>query len=164
MAGTPQRIALLAGLLGLAATVQAGTLRTRFTRFVLHDLPVGRWTRVLTKGGGRYALENTSEQNLKVEIQAVKPFLDAGRLRPYEPVPDQAWVRLKPSHLTLAPGETAEVEIEIHVPSDAAWAGRRYEAWIQARTVGGQFRVGLLTKLRFNTVPASAPGERGDDE
>jgi len=147
----------MAGLL-LALTAcgpaYGGSLRTRFTTVTLKDLPIGKWTRIELADGTRYAIENATDRTVRVGIEAIRPFDKDKKASPYRCIPDLSWVKVKPATLTLKPGQTGTADVAISVPDKPEYAARKYRFWIRAKTLDGQFAVGLLTRVRFNTVPA----------
>jgi hypothetical protein len=148
-------IFLITGLSFLSVCT-AGTLETQFTSVVVKDVPIGRWTRVVLADGRRYSLSNKSDRTVEAEVKAIKPFGEKDKLKWATPIPDISWVVIEPALLKVEPGVTREADVKISVPNDPAFAGRHYEVWLLAETVGGQFGVGLITRIRFNTVLAPA--------
>lgn len=130
----------------------AGSLETRFTTVTLTDMPLGHWTRVELADGTRYSVKNTSDKTVEVVLVAAKPFAKGRKLKPYTAVPDASWLTVKPTTLKLGPGKSEKAEVTLKVPNKPEFANRKYEIWLIAKTTGGQFGVGLVTRIRFNTV------------
>ena len=145
---------LLLGLLCLGLPAGAGSLQTRFTTVTVHDLPIGRWTRVELAGGEPYSVENTSPQKVRVALTSVRPFEKKSVGRGYRLIPDPGWITVKPVVLDIEPGSSGHAEVRLTVPDDPAYAGKKYEGWLLAKGAGPQFQVGLITRIRFNTVDA----------
>ena len=157
MTGGTYRLVAALVLLLAAGPATAGSLTTRFTTLNVKDIPVGHWTEVALPGGERYSVTNDSDRDITLALRPSKPFGKRGRSRRHTPIPDVGWVTVEPERLELGPHESGQARIAIRVPDDPAYAGRRYEVWIVAKSVGGQFAVGLATRIRFNTVDAPAP-------
>jgi hypothetical protein len=153
----------IAGL-SLLSMCAAGTLETQFTSVVIKDVPIGRWTRVELDNGRRYSLSNKSDQTVEATVKPIKPFGERKKLKWATPVPDLSWVKVEPDLLKLGPGVTGEADVKIAVPKDPAFAGKQYEVWLLAETVGGQFGVGLITRVRFNTVLVPPATKETDTE
>ena len=134
-----------------AQAAGGGSLQTSFTTVTIRNVPIGSWTRLQLPDGARYSVENTSAQALLVRLKAVPPFAEPGRRR-WEPIPDPGWVRIRPEVIEVGAGEKGEADVQVHVPADAGYANRQYEVWLLARAEGGQVGVGLVTRIRFNTV------------
>ena len=152
---------LLPGLLCLCSPIFAGTLQTRFTTVEVHDLPVGFWTRVELEGGEQYTVENTSTQKVKVTLKPSKPFEPSAVGRGYRMIPDPSWITVEPTVIEVGPKSSGSAEVRIAVPCDPQYAGKRYEGWLVATGIGPQFHVGLITRIRFNTIvkPDEPPQE-----
>ena len=162
-------VVALGCLLWAVTTHAGGSLRTPFTTVNLHDLPVGRWTRIELADGTRYSVENATDRTLRIGVEAIRPF-DAGDKKKHAThavVPDLSWVKVTPSTLTLKPGETGVADVVISVPDKPEFADRKYRFWVRAKTLDGQFAVGLLTRVHFNTVaapPQPAPENKAPAE
>lgn len=143
---------LLTGVACLCLPARAGRLQTRFTTVTVHDLPVGFWTRVELEDGEPYTVENTSTQKVRVNLKASRPFEAKAVGSGYRMIPDAAWITVEPAMLDIEPQSSAGAEVRITVPDDPKYAGQRYEGWLVATGVGPQFQVGLITRIRFNTV------------
>jgi hypothetical protein len=150
-----------------AAAASAGSLETPFTSVVVRDLPVGRRTRVAGADGKSYTIRNNSDQTVEVRLTATKPFQMEGKQRTHEDIPDPSWLAIAPASLTLKPGEEGAAELILGVPDDPQYANRRYEVWLLAQTENGQMALGLISRIKFNTVkrppPPATSGSRGTD-
>jgi hypothetical protein len=153
-------------LLCLGSSVGAGTLQTRFSTVTVHDLPIGRWTRVELAGGVPYTVENTSNRKVTVTLTPGRPFEPKSVGRGYEMIPDPKWITVKPAVLKLEPHSSGTAEVRLTIPDDPKYAGKRYEVWLMAKGAGPQFQVGLITRIRFNIVaePTDRPPSKTDEK
>ena len=139
-------------LAGWTTVVSAGSLQTPFTKVRVRDVPVGRWTRVQLADGRDYTVRNSSDRTVEIRLRAAKPFDKPKGANVLASIPNPAWVTVKPVQFPLKPGATGTAEVRIVVPDQPEYAGKTYEVWLVAETVGGQFGVGLITRIQFNTV------------
>jgi hypothetical protein len=152
---------LASGLWLLTPLSHGGSIETPFTIVHVKDLPVGRRTRVQLASGERYSVVNKSALDVELTLKGVIPYDKRSRRNRWQPVPDPSWLSVTPAELTLAPGESGEADVTLAVPDDPKLSGKRYEVWLLAETTGGQFGVGLVTRIKFNTVPAPAETPHG---
>jgi hypothetical protein len=157
------RYSLLVGLslVVLSWYAVAGTLETKFTVVVAKDLPIGHRAPLLGSDGRQYAIRNNSDQTVEVRFTALKPFQQIGQKRAYADIPDPSWLTIEPLSLTLGPREEGRIELHLAVPDDKRYANRKYEVWLLAQAQGGNLGVGLITRIKFNTLehPITSPAE-----
>lgn len=135
------------------APLLGGSLQTSFTTVRLRDLLVGHWTKLELPGGEGYSIENTSDRPVTLAIGAAKPKQWKDELPPScKAIPDTSWIQIKPARLVVGKYGTGRADVSIHVPADEQYANQKYEFWLIAKAVDGQFGVGLITRVRFNTV------------
>lgn len=157
------------GVLLAAMCAVAGTLETEFTSAVVKDLPIGYRTPLKGPDGKQYTIRNNSDQPVEVQLSALKPFQQEGLKRAHADIPDTSWLTINPASITLPAGKEGKVELHLAVPDDKQYANQKYEVWLLAQAKGGQLGIGLITRIKFNTVEkpvvpptaVAAPGNTG---
>lgn len=131
-------------------------METRFTTVVLEDVPLGAPVAVCLPDGSYYSVRNASERPLTVRFTAVRPEYcepTTNGIR-YLPIPTVEWVRIAPPVVTVPPNGEGETLVTVTVSNVPAFLGQHYEFWLRAEVYQGQAGVGLVTRVRFNTVAA----------
>jgi len=133
-------------------------LSTTFVGVVMSTVPVGEKVQVEHPDGRGLEVTNTGTSPLRVRARIRVPIPE--RLRPGAiAIPDREWLQVWPRETVIEPGETFVFDLKLTVPNDRQYVGKTYQAmiWIrgvsmeaQGLPVGG----GLMTRLRFTTVPA----------
>ena len=140
-------------LMLLAATSSAGTLETDFSSAVVRDLPIGGRTELRGPGDEPYTLLNNSDQAVKIQFSIVRPFAKgAKRKDDRKTAADNTWISVEPKEIVIEPHGKSKAKLTLAVPNDKRYANGEYELWLLAKAVGGQLGLGLITRIKFNTV------------
>ena len=116
---------------------------------------------IAAHAGGSYALppvyvQNTGTQAETVTVQVMRLSKGTGRVVP------PSWVRATGPGLQLAPGQSAEIPLELAVPGGAQAGPYLSDVVVSgsAATSAGRanFGVAAATKLEFSVTPGSPPG------
>ena len=106
-------------------------------------------------GGGKLAVTNRSESTVDLAIDVIAP--SATELLPgYEIIPDTAWVKIVLSTFTLAAHTSAVTDIQITVPKDAKFYGKKFQVYIWSHTIlppSKNIGVGLQSRLLLEFIP-----------
>lgn len=151
---------VVGGLLMPAARCEAASgLRTPFGEVVVRNLKIGQTYSMYKLVDLPLRLVNTgdSEVDLRIDtIQTPKSEVKNG----YDAIPSTAWVRVEQSSFTLSPNREAATDVIISIPNDPALLGRRFQADIWSRTVGGRgaYAVGLQSRLLLH-IDSTPPTE-----
>ncbi len=138
----------------LAAAAHAGGLFTEFGAFEVQNLPLGGTKLVRLDDGRRFSISNASSRAVSVAFRVEIPSLSPKST--WEPLPSAHWLTVVPERLTLPPHAVGETDVTLHAPTNAAYAGRRFEAWIRSSTTDGQLGMAVISRLRFNLVNPEA--------
>jgi hypothetical protein len=147
-----KKTALLAGLLALAAPVQARIgLSTQFIDVEFEGLKPGGVYNLRELRGVPYTVKNRGSDPVQVQVEAQTPKAVEA---PYEALPDPSWVELNPGTMRVDPESLGFSDIIIRIPDDPALNGRHFQATIWAHTVGtGMLAAGVNSRLRFSIGP-----------
>ena len=116
---------------------------------------------IVAHAGGSYALPpvyvlNTGTQAETISVQVERLSKGTGRVVP------PSWVRASGAGMQLAPGQSAQVPLELAVPGGAQAGSYLSDVVVtgSAGTSAGQanFGVAAATKLEFRVAPGAPPG------
>jgi hypothetical protein len=138
-------------LSAVCAAFAATGLSTRMADVRVEGLEPGH-TYELQARGVHYTVFNRGDGPVDVAIEPLAPKSDT-LLAGYEPVPDTGWVGVSPSSQPAAPGAAIETALTVAIPPRPELAGRRFQANLWSRTVGGGLGVGVLSRLRLELAP-----------
>lgn len=102
---------------------------------VIQDVIPGETQTALNSEGRGILVFNRSESPVTLRWSVERP-LRTRCPRRYEPVPDPSWVQPQPRDLSIPARDDAEERIDLTVPKDRKWAGRRYCADLVAVSTG----------------------------
>ncbi|MCX5715391.1 MAG: hypothetical protein NTV07_00670 [Candidatus Omnitrophica bacterium] len=135
----------------------AGGLSATLVEVKLKNLQPGKTYSVLKETGQQLVIKNTTE-NITVDIGIVSEKPVNYNLVPgYEPIPNLSWVEIKTKDFKdLKPGESAVTDIEIKIPPDKKYTGKKYQVYIYSHTAGKEtFRMGLMSRILIETGPST---------
>lgn len=138
-----------------AAPAKFGLKSTFAEVTIRRELALGGAYSVARHARKTLQLLNSGTETLELSVAAAAPQpseLKAG----YEPIPDAGWVRFDVDRLTLdhrltlEPGAQAAIDVVLAIPDDPKWAGRRFAAVLEARSINkANVGVGLRGRLLF---------------
>ena len=133
-------------------------LSTRFVSVSIDGLEPGRSHGLSDFSELAFPLSNPGSEPVVVALSPHRPE-GPGARPPYEPIPDPAWIRFKPSVLRIEPGETASSEVIVDLPPDPRLSARHFEVALWARTLStATVAAGVRGRLRFSVGPPPRPG------
>ena len=142
----------------LAASAQAGGLRTPFGAVIVKNLKIGQTYSMFKLVNLPIRVVNTGEETTDLTIQTV-PTQPSEAKDGYEAIPSQDWIRVERSSFTLEPNHEAVSDIIISIPNDPSLLGRRFQADIWSHTVGARaYLVGIRSQL-FLHIDSTPPTE-----
>jgi hypothetical protein len=144
----------------LAPASRAGTLETECSSVIVKDLPIGHRTELSGPSNQVYTIRNNSDVKVDVSFSSTRPFGTRGRQHDVADAPDAAWLVVDPKTLALQPHSKGVAKLSLAIPNDKRYANKKYELWLVAKAKGTQLGVGLITRIKFNTVSHAA--ERAD--
>lgn len=145
-------------MLPVSARTDVG-LRTPFGEVVVRNLKIGQTYSMYKLVNLPLRLVNTGDSEVDIRIDSILP--SPGELKSgYEAVTSTSWVRVERSSFTLGPNREAASDVIISIPNDPSLLGRRFQANIWSRTVGGRGRygVGLQSRLLLH-VDSTPPSD-----
>jgi len=136
------------GALILSPPAYAGGLSTPYGEIVLEDVEMGfgRQTSMQEQYGSPLLVQNTSDRELDLRIEALYPREDE-LVAGYEPIPDISWITIEQQDFHAMPHSNISTDISISAPMDADLVGKKYQAYIWSHTVGMSVGAGLKSRL-----------------
>jgi hypothetical protein len=127
--------------------VEAGGISTPFGKVVIENLSIGKTYSTAKLSNTSLTVMNSSEGRIGLEMEIFKPL--PGRELPEgcESIPDTSWIRLDKYAFSIAPGEEAGTNVNISIPENAAYKGKKYIVYILSRTTEGTIRMALESAL-----------------
>ncbi|MFA5137794.1 MAG: hypothetical protein WC728_01085 [Elusimicrobiota bacterium] len=143
--------AALAALLAVPAPGEAKVgISTQFTDVVLAGLKPGRSYNLREMKGVPYTVRNRGDGEVMVQVDVIVPRRKE-IIPPYEPLPDPAWVQVRPDRYRLGPGEPGFSDVVITLPDDPNLLGKHYAFALWGRTVDtGMLAGGVESRIRFS--------------
>ncbi|MDD5657211.1 MAG: hypothetical protein PHF00_08145 [Elusimicrobia bacterium] len=119
----------------------------------LNDVPTGVRYDVLKEGRKSIRVANYAEEPLRVAL-SVSPEWDRRFALPdgYEPMPDPSWLVFKSSIVVVAGGEIGQGLIELRVPDETGFKGKKYAAVVTTALEQG-FWLDAPVRVFFETKP-----------
>ncbi|MFA5858156.1 MAG: hypothetical protein WC955_03715 [Elusimicrobiota bacterium] len=124
-------------------------LASRLPSVVIEGVVPGGKYRVSKVVGKKFDIYNLSQDTVTVRFMVVVPqSIKAG----YEPVTDTSWVKVSTTALTVLPGKSGGTEIELNVPDEEAYLGKKMQVnvWGYASRKNSVVALGLTTKVFLN--------------
>ncbi len=152
-------LVLTAVLLAAGRAEATSGLRTPFGEVVVRNLKIGQTYSMYKLVNLPLRLVNTGDSEIDIRIDSIMP--SPGEIKKgYEAVASTSWVSVERSSFTLGPNREAATDVIISIPNDARLLGRRFQADIWSRTVGGRDRygVGLQSRLLLH-VDSTPPSD-----
>jgi hypothetical protein len=147
-----KRLWVIALMFGFGALSNAVELSTTLVSLDMGTIPIGTERRIEDTQGTslRIIYHGAERAEITVDVQTPGSNVQTG----YEPIPDPAWVVVRPSSFRIFPDQEVECEAVLTVPRDKRWRGRKYEVWLYTRLVPSQvsgvaLHGGLRTRVRF---------------
>ncbi len=132
---------------------QAGGLSTTFSEVTLENLETGKAYSTKEVAGLPLEVINTGKEpvNLKVELLLPQESeLKSG----FEPIPDLSWIKLEKSEFkNIRLNEAAVTNVNIFIPNDKQYIGKKYQVYIWSHTVSGSIGAGLKSRLLLVIKP-----------
>lgn len=143
-------------LLFMASYLYAGGLSSTFVEVKMKDLKPGKTYSVKAETNQSLVVKNTTEDiTVDIAVNPEKP-VDYNIVPGYEPIPDLSWVKIDKNYFEkIGPGQSAETDISITIPSGDEYYGKKYQVYIYSHTAGqGTFRVGIMGRILLTTAAA----------
>jgi len=157
---TMRQILTTAALLAAAVRVQANVgLRTPFGEVIIRNIKIGQTYSMYKLVNMPLRLVNTGDAAVDLKINTI--LTPPAELKTgYDAIPSTAWVRVEQSSMSLAPNREGATDVIISIPNDQSLLGRRFQADIWSRTVGGRgtYGVGLQSRLLLQ-IDSTPPTE-----
>lgn len=124
-------------------------LRTTFVKVMVRDLMIGKTYNITEINRKPLAVKNTGKGTIALKIEPLRPRpheLDKG----YEPIPDISWLKIKQGLFEIKANEEAMTDVIISIPEDECLLGKKYQAFVWSKGIGGSIGVGLKGKVLFS--------------
>jgi hypothetical protein len=101
------------------------TLSTSYANVTVTEVPLGTDVSLTDPQGRGLVLRNGTSERITVAARLQVPRAEALPVG-VEPLPDPAWITLRPSSLRIAAETEQEIEIQLRVPPHRKYRGKRY--------------------------------------
>ncbi|NNN06431.1 MAG: hypothetical protein HKL90_11070, partial [Elusimicrobia bacterium] len=134
-------------------------LRTPFGEVIVRNLKIGQTYSLYKLVNLPLRLVNTGDASLDLRIDTILTPPNEVKVG-YDAIPSTGWVRVERSSMTLAANREGTTDVIISIPNDKSLLGRRFQADIWSRTVGGRgsYAVGLKSHLLLH-IDSTPPTE-----
>ena len=134
-------------------------LRTPFGEVIVRNLKIGQTYSLYKLVNLPLRLVNTGDSPLDLRIDTIQTPSSEVKVG-YDAIPSTGWVRVDRSSMTIGPNREGTTDVIISIPNDASLLGRRFQADIWSRTVGGRgtYGVGLQSRLLLQ-IDSTPPTE-----
>lgn len=137
-------------ILVFPSSVFAGGLSSNWGEVVIENIEPGKLYDLNTFLSTSFKITNNFEEKITLKLQVLIPGekeLKTG----YQAIEDVSWVKVK-ENVTINTKETAVVPIQIHIPDDIKYLGKKYQLWVWSHTSGQTIGVGLKSRIMFSVI------------
>jgi hypothetical protein len=136
----------------LTLNVWGISILTPYTESKLQNIEPGKQYKLRDAKNRPLKIKNTgtSEVLVNIEVQKINP----DNLKEYyESIPDINWIHVNANSLSIKPNSWGQTELEIEVPRDKRFYGKKYQAQVLIKTSGsGKLQAGLRSNIYFTVV------------
>ena len=128
-------VLLLIGLLCSTSIIQASFVTISPGEIVL------TWDEIQEKKIGTISIINKRDKTYNVNITIEPPGPQADKIN-YTTLPDMSWIKVYPSKISIAPGQTVLLSLYSNIPDVPDNYNQSFECWIDAHSLGDPFEAG----------------------
>lgn len=132
-----------------SSNIFAAGISTNLGEVFIQNLKLGETYSVRELAKIPFKITSTMPHPIELHVKVLVPALEDVKSG-YEPVPDPSWVKVTPDLLSIMANKSVEADIQISIPPDKQYIGKKYEAFIWSYTTSGVVGLGLRSRLLFS--------------
>jgi hypothetical protein len=157
------------GLIPLAAG--AGTVGLSlgsFGELLVENLAIGENYSMMKLMNMPFEVKYKGEASVNLSLKATKPL--PTEVKPgFEAIPDTNWISFGNSLVAMAPNSTFKTDVNISIPNDKQYLGKKYHVALLASLSSGipgdtRVQMGVIGKLLFTIAPMEKPVRSSSDQ
>jgi len=117
---------------------------------IIDNLEPGKSYNLNELASSPFKLVNNFEDAVVLNLQVLPPKEE--ELKPgYKPLEDVSWVDVQ-KEVKISPQGQEIVPVQLSIPDDAEYLGKKYQLWIWSYTTGKAIGVGLKSRIMISIV------------
>ena len=140
-------ICVLAASVCFITHAGAAGLSSTFSEVKIENLSIGTSYSTTKEAGLPLNVVNTGDEPIDLKVDILLP--EQSELKEgFEPIPDIGWITLENDEFKgVKPKDSAIADVNISIPDDPKYLGKKYQVFIWSHTIGKRIGVGLKSKL-----------------